>query len=105
VSDALISRGLMKASLFQIFNPKSEIRNSAMSHYLKVWLACARYSVVRTMMFRGDFIVWSLVEFFWMSVNLLLISVIYEHTSSIAGWSRGVATWQAPRRKAAAPSR
>jgi ABC-2 type transport system permease protein len=59
-----------------------------MSHYLKVWLACARYSVIRTMMFRGDFIVWSLVEFFWMSVNLLLISVIYNHTSSIAGWSK-----------------
>lgn len=59
-----------------------------MWHYFKIWLASARYSIVRTMMFRGDFIVWSLVEFFWMSVNLLLISVIYEHTSSIAGWSK-----------------
>jgi ABC-2 type transport system permease protein len=39
------------------------------------------------MMFRGDFIVWSLVEFFWMAVNLLLISVIYRHTDSIAGWN------------------
>jgi ABC-2 type transport system permease protein len=58
-----------------------------MSHYLKVWLASARYSVTRTMMFRGDFIVWSLVELFWMSVNLLLISVIYRHTDSIAGWN------------------
>jgi ABC-2 type transport system permease protein len=58
------------------------------SHYLKVWLASARYSMVRTMMFRGDFIVWSLVELFWMSVNLLLISVIYQHTSSIAGWNK-----------------
>src|SRR3954463_11842964 len=59
-----------------------------MLHYLRIWLATARYSVVRTMMFRGDFFVWSLVEFFWMSVNLLLISVIYRHTSSIAGWSK-----------------
>ena len=59
-----------------------------MSHYLKVWLASARYSVIRTLMFRGDFLVWSLVEFFWMSVNLLLISVIYRHTSSIAGWNK-----------------
>jgi ABC-2 type transport system permease protein len=57
-------------------------------HYLKVWLASARYSVVRTMMFRGDLLVWSLVEFFWMSVNLLLISVIYRHTASIAGWNK-----------------
>ena len=61
---------------------------TTMLHYLRIWLATARYSVVRTMMFRGDFIVWSLVEFFWMSVNLLLISVIYRHTSTIAGWNK-----------------
>jgi ABC-2 type transport system permease protein len=58
------------------------------SHYLKIWLASARYSVVRTMMFRMDFIMWSLVEFFWMAVNILLIGVIYSHTDSIAGWTK-----------------
>ena len=56
------------------------------SHYARLWLAAARYSVVRTMMFRGDFIMWSLVELFWMAVNLLLIAVIYQNTNSIAGW-------------------
>jgi ABC-2 type transport system permease protein len=59
-----------------------------MTRYLQVWLASARYSVVRTMMFRFDFFLWALVELFWMSVNLLLISVIYDHTASIAGWSK-----------------
>jgi ABC-2 type transport system permease protein len=59
-----------------------------MLHYLRIWLASVRYSIIRTMMFRGDFIVWSLVEFFWMAVNLLLIAVIYQHTDSIAGWSQ-----------------
>jgi ABC-2 type transport system permease protein len=39
-------------------------------------------------MFRGDFFVWSLVELFWMTVNILTISVIYEHTQGIAGWSK-----------------
>jgi ABC-2 type transport system permease protein len=58
--------------------------------YLRIWLAGARYSLVRTMMFRGDFLIWSLVEFFWMGVNLLLIAVIYAHTSTIAGWN----AWQ-----------
>jgi ABC-2 type transport system permease protein len=57
-------------------------------HYLRVWLACARYSIVRTMMFRFDFLMWSLVELFWMSVNVLLVGVIYQHTDSIAGWSK-----------------
>jgi hypothetical protein len=56
--------------------------------YLRIWLACARYSVVRTMMFRFDFIMWSLVEFLWMAVNLLLVAVIYAHTDEIAGWSQ-----------------
>ena len=59
-----------------------------MLHYLKIWLATARYSVVRTMMFRGDFLVWSLVELFWIGVNLILVSVIYRHTDSIAGWNK-----------------
>ncbi|MDP2137586.1 MAG: ABC-2 family transporter protein [Candidatus Didemnitutus sp.] len=57
-------------------------------HYLKIWLASVRYSIVRTMMFRMDFIMWSLVELFWMGVNILLINVIYAHTDSIAGWSK-----------------
>ena len=57
-------------------------------HYLRVWLACARYSIVRTMMFRFDFLMWSLVEFFWMSVNVLLVDVFYSHVNTIAGWSK-----------------
>ncbi len=57
-------------------------------HYLRIWLAGARYSMVRTMMFRFDTLMWTLVEFFWMGVNLLLIGVVYSHTDDIAGWNR-----------------
>lgn len=59
-----------------------------MLHYLRIWLASARYSVVRAMMFRGDFIMWTLVELFWMIVNIAAIAVIYRHTDAIAGWSQ-----------------
>ena len=59
-----------------------------MIHYLRIWLAGARYSVVRSMMFRGDFIMWGLVELFWMFVNIAAIAVIYQHTDSVAGWSK-----------------
>jgi len=59
-----------------------------MLYYAKIWAASARYSITRTLMFRGDFFVWSLVELFWMSVNILTITVIYEHTQSIAGWTK-----------------
>jgi ABC-2 type transport system permease protein len=58
------------------------------THYARIWLSSARYSFVRMMMFRGDFFVWTLVELFWMSVNLLMVSVIYSHTDSVAGWSK-----------------
>jgi ABC-2 type transport system permease protein len=59
-----------------------------MLHYLKIWLSSVRYSLVRTMMFRFDFFLWATVELFWMAVNILMISVIYEHTDSVAGWSK-----------------
>lgn len=58
------------------------------SHYLRLWFTSARYCIVRALMFRGDFIVWTLVELFWMTVNLLMVSVIYRHTDSVAGWSK-----------------
>ena len=59
-----------------------------LAHYGRIWLTSARYSIMRMLMFRGDFLVWSLVELFWMTVNLLMISVIYRHTDSVAGWSK-----------------
>lgn len=59
-----------------------------MLHYLRLWLASARYSIVRTMMFRADFIMWGLVELFWMVVNIAAVAVIYQHTDVIAGWSQ-----------------
>ena len=59
-----------------------------MTRYLQIWLASARYSVVRTLMFRFDFFLWAVVELCWMGVNLLLIAVIYDHTNSIAGWNK-----------------
>ncbi len=59
-----------------------------MNHYLRLWLTSARYCITRTLMFRGDFFIWALVELFWMTVNLLMISVIYQHTDSVAGWSK-----------------
>ncbi len=59
-----------------------------MVHYFKIWVACARYSITRTLMFRGDFFIWSLVELFWMTVNILSVNIIYDHTQSIAGWTK-----------------
>ena len=59
-----------------------------LSQYARIWFTSARYSVIRTMMFRGDFFVWALVELFWMTVNILMVSVIYQHTDTVAGWTK-----------------
>jgi len=60
----------------------------AFSRYLRIWLASARYSLVRAMMFRGDLFIWALVELLWISVTVLTIAVVYSHTSTVAGWTK-----------------
>jgi ABC-2 type transport system permease protein len=39
-------------------------------------------------MFRGDLFIWALVELFWISVNVIMVTVIYAHTSTVAGWTK-----------------
>jgi len=60
----------------------------SLGHYFRIWLTSARYSITRMLMFRGDFFVWALVELFWMTVNILMVSVIYQHTNEVAGWTK-----------------
>jgi len=59
----------------------------SLQHYLRIWLASARYSLVRATMFRGDLFIWSTVELLWISVNVIMVGVIYSHTKTVAGWS------------------
>ncbi len=55
--------------------------------YLRIWLASARYSLVRATMFRADLAIWAFVELLWITVNVLMVVVIYQHTRTVAGWS------------------
>lgn len=57
-------------------------------HYLRLWAACARYSLTRQMMFRVDFLVWFLCDFLWMAMNLVLVEVVFHHIDALAGWSK-----------------
>jgi ABC-2 type transport system permease protein len=61
---------------------------NTLSHYLRIWAASAKYSLVRATMFRGDLFIWALVELFWISVNVIMVDVIYAHTATIAGWTK-----------------
>jgi ABC-2 type transport system permease protein len=59
----------------------------SLSQYLQVWIASAKYSLVRATMFRGDLFIWASVELLWISVNVIMVGVIYSHTSTVAGWT------------------
>jgi ABC-2 type transport system permease protein len=59
----------------------------SLSRYLQIWLASARYSLVRATMFRGDLFIWASVELMWISVNVIMVGVIYSHTPTVAGWT------------------
>ena len=56
--------------------------------YAAIWLAQIRYSTVREMMFKANFILWILVELFWFALNLCFIQFLYLQVDSIAGWSK-----------------
>lgn len=59
------------------------------SKYLwRVWLAHARASLVREMEFRGNFFSGIFRQILWLGVFVLFIEVIFQNTSSLAGWPK-----------------
>jgi ABC-2 type transport system permease protein len=58
-----------------------------LARYLQIWIASARYSLVRATMFRGDLFIWATVELLWITVNVIMVGVIYSHTPTVAGWT------------------
>jgi ABC-2 type transport system permease protein len=56
--------------------------------YLRIWLAQIRYSTVREMMFKSNFILWIIVEFCWFGLSLAFIQFLYLQVDTIAGWSK-----------------
>ena len=57
-------------------------------HYARIWLAQIRYSTVREMMFKSNFILWIIVDMAWFGLQLSLIQFLYLQVNSIAGWSK-----------------
>jgi len=61
---------------------------SPLLRYAGIWLAQIRYSTVREMMFKANFILWIIVELCWFAMNLCFIQFLYLQVNSIAGWSK-----------------
>lgn len=58
--------------------------------YLTIYAALWKNSVTRETMFKGNFLLWIIVELLWFGLQLTFIGVIYLHTETIGTWTK----WQ-----------
>jgi len=56
--------------------------------YARIWLAQIRYSTVREMMFKTNFILWIIVDLTWFGLHLSFVQFIYLQVNEIAGWTK-----------------
>jgi ABC-2 type transport system permease protein len=61
-----------------------------LKRYLTIYAALWKNSVAREMSFKGNFILWIIVELLWFALQLTFIGVLYLHTDKIGSWSK----WQ-----------
>src|SRR5262245_32171704 len=65
-------------------------RRSGLARYLTIYAALWKNSVTRETMFKGNFLMWIVVELLWFGLQLSFISVLYLHTDQIGTWTK----WQ-----------
>lgn len=63
---------------------------STISRYAGIYLALWKNSVTRETMFKGNFLLWIVVEFLWFGLQLTFMGVLYLHTEHIGSWTK----WQ-----------
>ena len=61
-----------------------------LKRYLSIYAALWKNSVTRETMFKGNFLLWIIVELLWFGLQLAFIGVIYLHTKTIGTWTQ----WQ-----------
>lgn len=63
---------------------------SNLTRYATIYAALWKNSVTRETMFKGNFLLWIVVEIAWFALQLAFISVLYLHTKNIGTWTK----WQ-----------
>jgi len=61
-----------------------------LKRYLSLYAALWKNSVTREMSFKGNFLLWIIVELLWFGLQLCFVSVIYSQTESVGSWTK----WQ-----------
>src|SRR5262245_13831194 len=65
-------------------------RPPMLARYAGIYGALWKNSVTRETMFKGNFLLWIVVELLWFALQLSFISVLYLHTDNIGSWTK----WQ-----------
>ncbi len=65
-------------------------RPSTLGRYAGIYAALWENSVTRETMFKGNFLLWIVVEVMWFALQLGFIAVLYQHTDTIGTWTK----WQ-----------
>jgi len=63
---------------------------SPVTRYLTIYAALWKTSVTREMSFKGNFVLWILVELAWFGLQLAFVGVIFSQTKTIGTWT----VWQ-----------
>jgi ABC-2 type transport system permease protein len=63
---------------------------SGVARYFRIYAALWRTSITREMSFKGNFILWIVVELLWFGLQLSFVSVVFSQTSQIGSWT----AWQ-----------
>src|ERR1700722_16593532 len=58
--------------------------------YATIYAALWKNSVAREMSFKGNFILWIIVELLWFGLQLCFVSVVYSQTATVGTWTK----WQ-----------
>lgn len=59
-----------------------------LKRYFSIYSALWQNSVTRELMFKGNFLLWIVVETLWFVLQLSFISVLYLHTDNIGSWTK-----------------
>ncbi|MGA2661950.1 MAG: ABC-2 family transporter protein [Verrucomicrobiota bacterium] len=70
-------------------HPAARLAHQA-TRYASIYAALWKNSVTREMTFKGNFLLWILVELLWFALQISFISVLYLHTDHIGTWTK----WQ-----------
>jgi ABC-2 type transport system permease protein len=68
--------------------PSAASRPATVRRYAGIYLALWKNSVTRETMFKGNFLLWIVVELLWFGLQLGFIGVLYLHTDAIGTWTK-----------------